>query len=79
MAQTITAIYNRKSINAQRHSHSHIIVVVEEIDIPRPTAVIRHEFTIPGGPLVARVGRKHALDAHADALDRLNGRPAGGT
>lgn len=54
----------------------YIIIVVMEINIPRSPPIIRHKFTITGRPLIARIGRQHALNTHADALDRLHGRPA---
>jgi hypothetical protein len=59
-------------------SQSYIIIVIHEVDIARPAAVIRHKLPIALRALVARVGGQHALDAHADALDGLHGRPAGG-
>lgn len=75
---------SRMPVYAESFSHrtppsqSYIIIVVHEVDIARPAAVIRHKLPIALRALVARVGRQHALDAHADALDGLHGRPAGG-
>lgn len=46
-------------------------------DIPRPLRVQPHKVVVPGRPLVLRVARQHALQAHAHALDVLHGRPAG--
>lgn len=34
------------------------------------------EFLVAGWSLVTVVGSKHALEAHADTFDGLNGRPA---
>jgi hypothetical protein len=45
--------------------------------IPRPLRVQPHKILVPRGPLVLRVARQHALQAHAYALDVLHGRPAG--
>lgn len=52
------------------------IIVVKEPDIPRPLRVPPHEILVARRSLVLRVARQHALDAHADALDVLDGAPA---
>lgn len=51
----------------------HIIIIIMEIDIPRSPPIIRHKVTITGRSLIARISGQHALNAHADALDRLYG------
>lgn len=56
---------------------SNIIIIVLKVNIPRPTAIRSHEIVVPRRPLVARIRRQHTLDTHADALDRLHGRPPG--
>lgn len=52
------------------------IVVVVELNIPRPLPVGAYKFLIAGGPLVLGVSRQHALQAHTHALDVLDGAPA---
>lgn len=56
---------------------SNIIIIILKVNIPRPTAIRNHEIAVPRRPLVARIRRQHTLDTHADALDRLHGRPPG--
>lgn len=55
---------------------SNIVIVILEVNIPRPTAIRSNEIAVPRRPLVARVRRQHTLNTHADALDRLHGRPS---
>lgn len=55
----------------------YVIILIDKRNITDPATIIRHELTIPRRPLVPRVRRQHTLYAHADALDRLHGRPAG--
>ncbi|KAI4156789.1 MAG: hypothetical protein LQ346_009131 [Caloplaca aetnensis] len=51
-------------------------VLIDEVDVPRPKSVPGHELLVARRPLVLGVPRQHALDAHADAFDVLDGRPA---
>jgi hypothetical protein len=53
----------------------HVIIVVVEVDIPRSEAVRAYKVLVARRPLVLGVARQHALQAHADALDVLNGAP----
>ena len=48
-----------------------------EIDVPRPLPIVPTEILVPFRPLVPRVARQYALQAHAHALDALHGAPAG--
>ena len=55
----------------------YIIIIILKPNIPRPPLITRHKLLIPRGPFILGIRRQHALDAHADTLDRLHGRPAG--
>jgi hypothetical protein len=46
-----------------------------EIDIPWPLRIVPYEVLIPGGPLLLRIAREHALQGDADALDIVYGAP----
>jgi len=48
----------------------------EEINVSRPPDVRPAKRLVPRRPLVLAVAREHALDAHADTLDVVDGRPA---
>lgn len=56
---------------------SHRVILIEKPDVPRPQRVPPHEILIPRRSLVLAVAGQHALDAHAHALDVLDGAPAG--
>lgn len=51
-------------------------VLVDEPDISGPLGVSTDKFLVTGGTLVLGVACQHALDAHADALDVVDGAPA---
>lgn len=55
---------------------SHRTILINKPDIPGPLRIPPHKLLIPRRPLSPRVPRQHALDAHAHALDVLNGAPA---
>ena len=46
-------------------------------DIPRPLPVLPYKVIVAGRPLPPSIARQHALDADADGLDVVDGRPAG--
>lgn len=50
--------------------------MVVEVDIAGSLAVGPNEVSIARRPLVLRVAGQHALEAHAHALDVLDGAPA---
>lgn len=50
--------------------------MVVELNVPGPLPVCADELLVAGGPLVLGVARQHALQAHAHALDVLDGAPA---
>lgn len=54
----------------------HRVIIIVEADVPRTERVPPNELLIPGRSLVLGVPRQHALDAHADALDVLDGTPS---
>jgi hypothetical protein len=56
----------------------YIVILIDEVDITDATAVGGNELLVTGGSLIAIVGGKHALKAHADALNCLHWGPAGG-
>lgn len=60
----------------EKAHQSNIIIIILEVNIPRPPLIIRHKITIPRRPLVTRIRRQHALDTHAHTLHRLHGRPS---
>lgn len=60
---------------AQRH-HLYVVVLVDEIDIPNTPAVVRYKVLITRRAFVLVICSQHTLDAHADALGSLHGRPA---
>lgn len=55
---------------------SHGVVMEQPPHILRPQLVPFDELLVAWRPLVLAVPREHALEAHADALDVLHGRPA---
>jgi hypothetical protein len=57
----------------------YIVILVDKVDVTDATAVGGNELLVTGRSLIAIVGGKHALKAHADALNCLYGRPTGGT
>ena len=48
-----------------------------EIDIPRPSVVVPAKVLVAFRPLVPRIARQHALQAHANALHALHRAPSG--
>lgn len=63
-------------ITSQAAELSNLLIVIVEINVPRPPPVRRHKLLIALGSRVDRVPAEHALQAHAYALDVLHGRPA---
>ena len=55
---------------------SHVVIVIIEINVLWPQAVGAHKLLVARRPLVLCVTRQHALQAHTDALDVLDGAPA---
>lgn len=51
-------------------------ILVNEPDISGPLGISADEFLVTGGTLVLGVARQHALYAHADTLDVVDGTPA---
>lgn len=51
-------------------------ILIDESDISRPLRISADELLVAGGTLILSVARQHALDAHADALDVVDGAPA---
>lgn len=51
-------------------------ILVDEPDISGPLGVSADKLLVAGGAFILGVPREHALDAHADALDVLDGAPA---
>jgi hypothetical protein len=47
---------------------SYVVILVDKRDISNTAAIVSDKFTVTGRSLVARVGRQHALDTHADAF-----------
>lgn len=54
----------------------HGVVVVEKLYVSRSLSITSHKVLIAWWSLVLVVTRQHALDAHADTGDALNGTPA---
>lgn len=69
-------LYIPSVLPARSKGRSDVVVIIHEVDVARPALIIRDEVGISRGSFIARVGGQHALNAHADALDRLDGRPA---
>lgn len=57
-------------------SHSDLVIVIVEIDVPRPQSIAPDEFLVPGRALVFGVARQHALQGHAHALNVLHRAPS---
>jgi hypothetical protein len=55
---------------------SYVVILIDKRDISNSAAIVSNKFTVTGRPLVARVGRQHALDTHADAFASLHRGPA---
>jgi hypothetical protein len=51
------------------------IIVKHKPNIPRPLLIIPHEVLVSLRPLLLRITRQHALQAHANRLDVLDRRP----
>lgn len=51
-------------------------ILIDEPDISGPLRVSADKLLVAGGTLVLGVARQHALDAHADALNIVDGAPA---
>lgn len=56
---------------------SDLIVVEDEVDIPRPLSIVLDEVIVPWRPLLLGVACKHALQTDADTLHIVYGAPAG--
>lgn len=52
------------------------VIVVVEIDVPRPQSVAPDEFLVSGRALILGVARQHALQGHAHALNILHWAPS---
>lgn len=50
--------------------------MVMEANVPRPSPIRLDKLAIIRGSFILRIRRQHALDAHTDAFDGLDGRPA---
>jgi hypothetical protein len=57
-------------------SRSNGVIVVEELNVSGPLLIASHKVLIAGRSLIFVVARQHALDAHADARNALDGTPA---
>lgn len=55
---------------------SDLVVVEDEVDVPRPLCVVPDEVIVTLRSLLLSVAREHALQTDAHALDIVNGRPA---
>lgn len=53
-----------------------LIIMVVEVDVPRSQPVASHKLLVSGGALILDVAGQHALQAHAYALNVLDGTPA---
>lgn len=62
----------------RRTEDLYVIILIDKIDVADATAVGGDKLFVTGRSFVAAVGGKHALEAHADALDCLDWGPAGG-
>ena len=69
----------RTSSNFGGARNLYVVILVDKVDVTDTTAVGGNEFLVASGSLITIVGGKHALKAHADALDCLYWRPTGGT
>lgn len=69
----------RTSSNSGRARNLYVVILVDKVDVTDATAVGGNEFLVAGRSLITIVGGKHALKAHADALNCLYRRPTGGT
>lgn len=58
------------------YTSSHRGVLVDKTHIPWPQGVAPHKLLVPRWSLILGVACQHALDAHADALNVLDGGPA---
>lgn len=57
-------------------SHSDLVIVVVEIDVPRPQTVAPDKFLVPRRALILGVTRQHALQRHTHALNVLHRAPS---
>jgi hypothetical protein len=55
---------------------SNRIVVVKEINVPRPSSIVGYEMLVSLRTLIFGIARQHALQTHADTLHVLNRRPS---
>ena len=69
----------RTSSNFGGARNLYVVILVDKVDVTDATAVGGNKFLVAGGSLITIVGGKHALKAHADALNCLYWRPTGGT
>ena len=50
--------------------------MIVEVNVPRPSSIVRHKLLVALGSLVPAIPRQHALQGHADALHVLDWGPA---
>lgn len=57
----------------------YVVIIVKEVDVAGPASVVRDEVAVAWRSFVTCICGQHALNAHADALNRLYRWPAGWT
>lgn len=65
-----------KSERSYARSHLNFVVMVVEIDVPRPQSIAPDELLVTRRALVLGVARQHALQGHAHALNVLHRAPS---
>lgn len=69
----------RSRSNPQGAGNLYIVILIDKVNVTDAAAIGGNELLVTGGSLITIVGGKHALEAHADALDCLYWGPTGGT